>query len=64
MTMSRKAKATTIQRPATQTGHKHIDQEIIENILEGEQQKEKNLLNLIAEILVKATLRDLYETGN
>ncbi|SCW48957.1 hypothetical protein [Mucilaginibacter sp. NFR10] len=41
-----------------------LDEKIIENIQEFEREKELKLLNLIAEILVKAVLKDLYETGN
>ncbi|NVM67736.1 hypothetical protein FHW88_006065 [Mucilaginibacter sp. SG538B] len=41
-----------------------LDEKIIENIQEFEREKELKLLNLIAEILVKAVLKDLCETGN
>jgi len=39
-----------------------MDDEIKKNIEEIEREKEIKLLNLIAEIIVKATLKEYYET--
>ncbi|XHR97341.1 hypothetical protein ACFJIV_12190 [Mucilaginibacter sp. UC70_90] len=41
-----------------------IDEQIVSHFTENELEKEIELLNLIAEIIVNATLRELYETGN
>ena len=41
-----------------------LDDRIIDQFEENELKKETELLNLIAEIIVNATLRELYETGN
>jgi len=41
-----------------------LDDAIVENIEEIEKQKEIKLLNLIAEIIVNATLSELYETSD
>lgn len=41
-----------------------LDQKIIENIEEIEREKEEKLLNLIAEVIIKKTLKEFYEEGN
>jgi hypothetical protein len=41
-----------------------LDEQIVTHFTENELEKETELLNLIAEIIVNATLRELYETGN
>jgi hypothetical protein len=41
-----------------------LDEQIATHFTENELEKETELLNLIAEIIVNATLRELYETGN
>jgi len=41
-----------------------LDEQISENISENDREKKIKLLNLIAEIIVDATLRDLYETSD
>ncbi|MCQ6959284.1 hypothetical protein [Mucilaginibacter aquariorum] len=41
-----------------------LDEQISENNSENDREKKLKLLNLIAEIIVEATLRDLYETSN
>ncbi|MBB6107850.1 hypothetical protein SAMN05421821_101238 [Mucilaginibacter lappiensis] len=41
-----------------------LDEQINENTSENDREKKLKLLNLIAEIIVEATLRDLYETSN
>lgn len=41
-----------------------LDEQITNRFIENELEKETELLNLIAEIIVNATIRELYETGN
>ncbi|MFA6082812.1 hypothetical protein [Mucilaginibacter sp.] len=41
-----------------------LDEQISENNSENDRERKLKLLNLIAEIIVEATLRDLYETSN
>lgn len=65
--MGRKVKVKSIPEKKLKKGvnlKPNIDEQIAGNILESEDKKEKLLLNLIAEIIVKATLRDLYETSD
>lgn len=42
--------------------NKFLDDKITKNFDEIELEKEKKLLNLIVEIIVKATLKEYYET--
>ncbi|SEM73760.1 hypothetical protein SAMN05192574_101650 [Mucilaginibacter gossypiicola] len=49
---------------AKKTGTLSVDEAIIQNIEEVEQQKELKLINLISEIIVNATLRELNETSD
>ncbi|MDB4919093.1 hypothetical protein [Mucilaginibacter sp.] len=41
-----------------------IEKNISQKAKELEQEKEKKLLNLLAEILVQITLKELYETSD
>ena len=41
-----------------------VDEEIAKNLAEIEREKEEKLLNLIAEIVAKATLKEFYETSD
>ena len=41
-----------------------LDEKIAKNIDEIELEKEKQLVNLIVEIIIKATLKDYYEEGD
>jgi hypothetical protein len=42
----------------------NIDEKIFEDFEELEREKEKKLLNLIVEVMVKKTLKEFYETGD
>ena len=46
----------------TKENAQSLDEKIDQNLKEIELEKEKKLLNLIVEIIVKATLKELYET--
>ncbi|WP_426672115.1 hypothetical protein ACPPVU_12875 [Mucilaginibacter sp. McL0603] len=39
-------------------------QKTIQKLTQIEREKERKMLNLIAEIIVEASLRELYETGD
>ena len=41
-----------------------IGQEIEKKIADFEQEKEEKLLNLLAEIVIKSTLKEFYETSD
>ncbi len=41
---------------------KNLDEEITKKCVENDLEKKNNLLTLIAEIIVKATLKEYYET--
>lgn len=41
-----------------------VEDKILKTIEEIEREKEKKFVNLIVEIIVKATLKEYYEKGN
>lgn len=65
--MVRKAKVKSVPEKKVKNeinSKPNIDEQIAGNLLEIEHEKEKLLLNLIVEVIVNATLRDLYETSD